>query len=178
MPKKILILTADAGFGHRKAAQAVAEALEDLYGSECEVKIINPVEDPDIPKYLKQAESGYDKLVTEDPRLYLLSYNATDLPSVSGTMQDLFAVTLHKALNKIFDLFQPDFVVTTYPVYIQAAIRVMRERGVEGRIGVVITDLIDVHDLWFHKKAAITFASTQQVYQQAMKRGLAAIMST
>lgn len=74
MPEKILILTADAGFGHRRAAQAVEAALIERYGEGCIVNVVNPIEDPDVPSFLKQAESGYDSMVIEDPRLYLLSY--------------------------------------------------------------------------------------------------------
>ena len=35
-PKHVLILTADAGFGHRSAANAIAEALQETHGGgEC-----------------------------------------------------------------------------------------------------------------------------------------------
>nr|MBN1228158.1 hypothetical protein [Anaerolineae bacterium] len=174
MPRTILILTADAGFGHRRAAQAVSEALIEQYGDDCEVQIINPIEDPDIPRFMKQAESGYDRMVIEDPGLYLLSYKSSDTPPVASAMQDVLAVALHKALSKIIDHHQPDAVVTTYPAYIQAVIRVLREQGTQTKTIVVITDLIDVHDLWFHKKASLTFAPTRCVYDQALERGLAA----
>ncbi len=43
-PKKILILTADAGFGHRAAANAVAAALTERYGDACRVTVVNPLE--------------------------------------------------------------------------------------------------------------------------------------
>ena len=33
-PTRILILTADAGFGHRRAAIALAQAFEELYGQQ------------------------------------------------------------------------------------------------------------------------------------------------
>ena len=41
--KQILILTADAGFGHRSAANAVAAALRETYGDVCAVEIVNPL---------------------------------------------------------------------------------------------------------------------------------------
>ncbi len=43
MRKSILILTSDAGFGHRKAAEAIGEAFLELYGEQCEVNIVNPL---------------------------------------------------------------------------------------------------------------------------------------
>ena len=41
---RILILTADAGFGHRSAANAVAKALKLKYQSAVEVRVENPLD--------------------------------------------------------------------------------------------------------------------------------------
>jgi 1,2-diacylglycerol 3-beta-galactosyltransferase len=174
MPEKILILTADAGFGHRRAAQAVEAALVERYSESCIVNVVNPIEDPDVPHFLKQAESGYDRMVIEDPGLYLLSYKASDTPPVARAMQDVTAVALHKALVKVVRSHQPDAIISTYPAYTQAVIWVLREQDSPALNAVVITDLIDVHDLWFHKKASLTFATTHYVYEQALARGLPA----
>lgn len=173
MPRKILILTADAGFGHRRAAQAVEAALGELYAEEYEVKVVNPIEDPEVPKFLRFAESDYDRMVVEDPGLYLLSYKASDTPPVARAMQDVTSVALHKTLVKLFDEYRPDAVISTYPVYAQAVVRVLREHESLSTSFVVITDLIDVHDIWFHKKVSLTFATTPSVYEQALERGLA-----
>ena len=43
---RILVLTADAGFGHRRAAIALAQAFEELYGCNCLVEVANPLDDP------------------------------------------------------------------------------------------------------------------------------------
>lgn len=43
--KKILVLSADAGYGHRSAAIAIATALQIQYGEKCEVVVNNPLED-------------------------------------------------------------------------------------------------------------------------------------
>ena len=47
--KNILILTADAGFGHRSAAHAVEVALKEAHEEECIVNIVNPLEDKRAP---------------------------------------------------------------------------------------------------------------------------------
>jgi len=61
--KKILVLTADAGFGHRSAATAVATALQIKYPNECEVVVNNPLEDTRTPSFLRESQSDYDKIV-------------------------------------------------------------------------------------------------------------------
>lgn len=174
MPVNILILTADAGFGHRRAAQAVEAALLERYGEDCIVNVVNPIEDPDVPKFLRQAESGYDRMVIEEPGLYLLSYKASDTPPVARAMQDVTAVALHQTLIKVVGSHRPDAIISTYPAYTEAVVRVLREQDSPVMNAVVITDLIDVHDLWFHKKASLTFAPTGYVYEQALAWGLPA----
>src|SRR5687767_4786930 len=96
-PKRILILTSDAGFGHRSAAKAV-EAAFKVVVSNCEVAIANPVHDPDLPDLIKQLETGYDNVVTDDPTLYQLAYAATDAPVVAKLMQDVATTALNRSM--------------------------------------------------------------------------------
>ena len=49
--KSILILIADYGYGHRSAANAIAEALQETYGKDCSVEIINPMDNPRAPAF-------------------------------------------------------------------------------------------------------------------------------
>jgi len=58
--KRVLILTADAGFGHRSAANGVAAALRELYGDDCAVEIVNPLEDDRVaqPLWYSCGEKG------------------------------------------------------------------------------------------------------------------------
>ena len=51
--KKVLILTADAGYGHRSAAKAVFQALEEKYQEFLEVEIVNPLDDKRTPFFLE-----------------------------------------------------------------------------------------------------------------------------
>jgi 1,2-diacylglycerol 3-beta-galactosyltransferase len=76
--KRILILTADYGYGHRSAANAIAQAMQGMYGKDCQVEIINPMDDPRTPPFLRDGENGYDKVVRENPELYKLGYRASE----------------------------------------------------------------------------------------------------
>jgi 1,2-diacylglycerol 3-beta-galactosyltransferase len=42
--KHILILTADYGYGHRSAANAITDALQETQGKDCRVDIVNPMD--------------------------------------------------------------------------------------------------------------------------------------
>src|SRR5574337_1013689 len=129
MVHKVLILTADAGFGHRKAAQALETAFKRAAGDKVKVEIGNALQDPDIPDLVRAIETGYDESVLDDPTLYQLTYNATDAPMVVGLIQEVITTVLIKAMTRLVEKAAPDVIVNTYPVFTQAAIRAVRECG-------------------------------------------------
>ena len=172
MLKRILILTADAGFGHRKAAEAIQEALIRKHGKKCQVEIANPLQEPNIPELARQIETGYDEMVTDDPTFYQLAYSATDAPVVARLIQDVTTTLLNKAMSAVVETHTMDAIVTTYPVYTQAAIRAVHTSGRSTPVYVVVTDLVNVHNLWFHREANLTFTPTGNVYRQALDAGL------
>ncbi len=172
MPKRILILTADAGFGHRKAAEAIEAALLRKHKKTCEGEIVNPLQDPSIPDLARQIETGYDEVVIDDPTLYQLAYSATDAPVVARLIQDVTTTVLNKTMSGIIETHAPDAIITTYPAFIQAAIRAVHASGRSTPVSVVVTDLVNVHSLWFHPEASLTFTATGNVYRQALDAGL------
>jgi 1,2-diacylglycerol 3-beta-galactosyltransferase len=58
--KRILILTADYGYGHRSAANAIAEALQETHAQESQVDIVNPLVDPRAPAFFRENQNDYD----------------------------------------------------------------------------------------------------------------------
>ncbi|PKN89823.1 MAG: galactosyldiacylglycerol synthase, partial [Chloroflexi bacterium HGW-Chloroflexi-7] len=76
--KRALILTADAGFGHRSAANAVRDAILDKYAEQMTVELLNPLDEPTTPSFLRDTQSDYDKYVKHVPELYQLGYEASD----------------------------------------------------------------------------------------------------
>ena len=172
MTKRIIFLVSDVGFGHRRAAEATKTALLESFGDRCQVTIVNPFQDPEIPNLIRRAEAGYDNVVTDDPALYLLAYTATDAPVVARLVQDVTTTVLNQTLTELVAVHLPDVIVTTYPAFTQAAIRAASNAEHPVPVDVVVTDLIGVHSLWLHKEAVCTFVPTGNVYKQALDHGL------
>ncbi len=172
MATKVLILTSDAGFGHRRAAQAVEAALKEKHGDGVEVRIMNPLDDPKLPDLVKVIETAYDDVVLDDPTLYQLAYSATDAPVVAQLMQSVTTTVLNDTLTDYVARFQPDVILSTYPAYTQAIIRARTNTALRFPVDVIVTDLIGVHSLWFHQQADQTFVATDYVYRQALEHGL------
>ena len=170
--KQILLLTSDAGFGHRRAAEAIEAALLEVYGEQCQATIINPLQDPSIPDLIRYFETGYDDVVTDDPTLYQIAYTATDAPMVARFIQNMTTVVLNNTLTELLAVHLPDVVVVTHPAYTQAAIRGAENLSRRIFVDVVVTDLINVHSLWFNPRADRIFVPTGNVYRQAIENGL------
>lgn len=172
--RKILILTADAGFGHRAAANAVAAALRERHAAACDVAVVNALEDRRAPALLRRAQDDYDRMVREVPDLYRIGYEASDgtLP-VSIVEQALIAM-LYAALRDVLQQEQPHAIVTTYPLYQAplAAIFALSREYIP--VLTVVTDLATVHGLWFNDDVEKCLVPTAAVFNKALENGLPA----
>jgi 1,2-diacylglycerol 3-beta-galactosyltransferase len=172
--KKILILTADYGYGHRSAAKAIAETLQETHGKDCKVEIINPLDDPRAPAFFKENQNDYDKLVREMPDLYKLGYQVSESRLASNLIKSTFTLTLFNVLREIIRREQPDVIVCTYLFYqgILSAAFAIEKHHIP--LLTVVTDLETVQSLWFHPAVDLCLVPTQTVYDLAIAAGLPA----
>ena len=170
--KRILILTADAGFGHRSAANAIAAALQETHGKECLIEIVNPLEDKRTPAFLRDGQADYDRIVREMPDLYKISYRASAGAVPSTLVENALTVILFEVMREIVRRHRPDVIVTTYPLY-QAPLRAVY--AISRRyipLFTIVTDLATVHRLWFHDAVDFCFVPTPTVRDLAIEYGL------
>lgn len=172
--KRILILTADYGYGHRSAANAISDALKETRGEECSVEIINPIDDPRAPAVLRDGEEGYNKIVRVAPDLYKLGYDIGDTRVVSDIIKNGFTLMLFNILREIIHQRQPDVIVCTYPTYQEVLFAIFTLEKYRIPVITVVTDLATVNRLWFHPVADLCVVPTQTVYDLALKAGLPA----
>jgi 1,2-diacylglycerol 3-beta-galactosyltransferase len=170
--KQILILTADYGYGHRSAANAIAQALQEKHGQECSVDIVNPMEDPHAPAVLRDGANNYDKMVREAPDLYKLTFQVGDTQVISGIVKGGITLMLFNAIRKIIHEKQPDVIVCTYSSYQESLAAIFDLEKIYIPVLTVVTDLATVNRLWFHPVADVCVVPTQTVYNLAIKAGL------
>jgi 1,2-diacylglycerol 3-beta-galactosyltransferase len=170
--KKILILTADYGYGHRSTANAIAEALRETHGQECEVDIINPLDDPHAPAFFRENQNDYDKMVREMPELYKLGYQVSESRLVGDLIKGTFTLALFNVLREIIHQKKPDVIVCTYLFFqgILSAVFAVEKRHIP--LLTIVTDLETVQSLWFHPVADLCLVPTQTVYDLAIEAGL------
>ncbi|HEX7556409.1 MAG TPA: glycosyltransferase [Leptolinea sp.] len=170
MPEKkcVLILTADAGFGHRSAALAVQAALEELAGAECDIHLVNPLEDKRTPFFLRDSQSDYDQIVREAPELYQLGYDASDSLIPSTIAESALILLLYEVMHDLVATYHPDAIVTTYPLYQSALEAVFTINRMFVPLFTVVTDLSTVHRIWFNKAADACLVPNQAVRDLAL----------
>jgi 1,2-diacylglycerol 3-beta-galactosyltransferase len=170
--KRILILTADAGFGHRSAANAVASALGEMYGDLCQYWIVNPLEDRRAPFFLRDSQSDYDKLVRRLPELYRFGYDASDASVPAVLVEQALTVLLFDLMRDLVRTYRPDAILITYPLY-QAPLRaVMTITRANVPILTAVTDLATVHRLWFSSSIDTCLVPNTIVRDLALTYGL------
>ncbi len=170
--KRILILTADAGFGHRAAANAIAAALNERYGSACTVTVVNPLDDPRAPRLLRQAQEDYDRVIRQSPELYRLGFEASDSAFPVTIVEQALIAMLYVTLRDVVEARRPDAIVTTYPLYQAplAALFALSQRYIP--LLTAVTDLVTVHSLWFNDDVDRCLAPTEAVREKALEQGL------
>jgi len=172
--KKILILTADAGFGHRAAANAVAEALGEHYGAGCTAAIVNPLQEPRASRVLRLAQDDYDRMIRESPELYRLGYEASDSAFPVSIAEQALVAMLYATMRDLIEAHQPDAIVSTYPLYQAPLAALFALSGRYIPLLVAVTDLVSVHGLWFNSDVDRCLVPTQAVFDKALESGLAA----
>jgi 1,2-diacylglycerol 3-beta-galactosyltransferase len=173
-PRRILILTADAGFGHRSCANAIAAAVQQRYGETASVAVVNPLDDPLTPYLLRRNQTDYDRFVQAAPQLYDLGYQASDWTVPVSLAEGGLIVTLHRTLREILDSHRPEVIVSTHPYYQAPLSGVFALTGEYVPVLTVVTDLASVHSLWFHEDVDRLLAPTDIVAQRALDAGFPA----
>lgn len=168
-PKKILILTADAGFGHRSAATAVHDALVETFGDKVNVIVSNPLDDKRTPFFLRDIQSDYDKVIRNSPELYRMGYETSDGSIPAYLMEKTLLVLLYDVMRDIIKENGPDVILTTYPIYQSAVIAAMQLEKISIPFLTVITDLTTLHRIWFSKDVDKCLVSSDEARALALQ---------
>ena len=167
--KHFLILTGDAGFGHRSAAKSVAAAIKEEFGEKAVTWIIDPVVERRSPLILRKSQTDYDQMVLNNQEIYRFTYEISDSRAASTFVEGALTMLLHKNLTQLIDEFQPDAILSTHHMYNAAMGAILRSRQLDTPFFTVITDLSDVHSLWFQASPDHFFVASETVKDQALQ---------
>lgn len=170
--KRFLILTGDAGFGHRSAAKSVEKALKEECGENAVTCIVDPVVERPASPILRKSQLDYDDNVLNKQDLYRFSYAISDNRPTCSVLEGALTMLLHRNMLRLIDEFQPDAVLSTHHMYNAPMGSVLLTRHMDIPFFTVVTDLADVHSLWFQSSPDRYFVASQAVKDQAIKVGI------
>jgi len=165
--KRFLILTSDAGFGHRSAAISISKALIELYGDKQFNLVVNPILDSPSISLMKPIEKGYDKGVRYAPSLYRLGYEVSDSRQFSEIMEGALTLFLQRNIGDFVKALSPHGILLTNPMFNAPAGKVKQEHNLKAPLYAVVTDLADVHSLWFAPGPDLFFLASDWVMVKA-----------
>lgn len=168
----ILLLTNDAGSGHRSAAMALEAAFARVYGSAAHVVVRNPSQHSSAPTLFRHYERAYIGGLQYAPGLYHLGYALSELPGVAQIFNHSVRQMLRQAIAQILNEMQFDLVISVYPLYTAIVASLYRNAPTRPGLMTVVTDLGEVHNSWFNRGDDYCAVPTAVARASAIKRGM------
>jgi UDP-N-acetylglucosamine:LPS N-acetylglucosamine transferase len=158
--KRILIFVSRTGGGHI----SLAEALHDLLAQDYQITMLDP--QPSIIHWHYRTVSRHALWMWEAE--FKLSDGRRRARVAHAVSSLLLAERVARALRQT----DPDLVISTYPFLTSEVTFAMRRWKLNRPFVMLFSDPNGVHYSWLtEKRAAITFAPTQETYHQALTAG-------
>ena len=143
--KRILLLSAGFGDGHNAAAFGLKAAFEKLGHTAVVVDVFDRAH-PTLNEFLRKA---YRFSITHTPKIWQAIYSTSDAADFTKRRFDVFAPSA-RALKKAFENFEPDLVLSTYPLYAHLVERLVGRHGhLPFPFISVVTDAQSINSIWF-----------------------------
>jgi UDP-N-acetylglucosamine:LPS N-acetylglucosamine transferase len=169
----ILVLTNDAGMGHRHAAEATVAALEQRYAGLCRPVLVNPLEEPGAPEWLRNLQSDFNRIVQHTPALYSLGHGIANSYPLTLLMERMETRLLGEPIGRVLADTRPDMVVTTHPSFVYLLVDYRKRHSESWPVVVLVTDLARLQRLWFRPEVDLYLVPTDEAAELAARRGIA-----
>lgn len=172
---RILVLSSDTGGGHRASAEALRSALEKLYPSHVDVKIVD--------FWVDLAEGFFSKFpqqytfLAKHPWMWKITYEVTRFPPARFLTESFFSVFAHRNIRHAFTRYNPDLIVSVHPLVNTLSQRVLKDILKRTEVPsipyvTVITDLGGAHPTWFHNQSDVIYIPTDGVRAAGLRCGI------
>jgi processive 1,2-diacylglycerol beta-glucosyltransferase len=170
--KKILILYATAGSGHKKAAEAIFHKAKSVYRN---------VRTADIVKYMpflvrKLYSDGYTFVISHLPWLWAIMYRLSDTPRLSWInvgLRRLMDVMVCRSFVRFLLEENPDIIISTQFLASEIAAYAKTKKGLKARLITVVTDY-GVHNFWVNPGTDLYCAAAPSTKDVLIHKGVSA----
>ena len=167
MLKKVLLLSASAGAGHIRAAQALEKAFNQLEPT-LEVRHLD-VLDYTNKLFRHLYSKAYIELVNKMPEVPGWMYDKLDKPWKNERRRLALDKLNTRPLVRLLRSYQPDFIVCTHFLPAEIVSWLRAKERLESRQAIVVTDF-DVHAMWLvhHYEQYFVAIDEARVYLEAL----------
>jgi UDP-N-acetylglucosamine:LPS N-acetylglucosamine transferase len=182
--KRVIILYADTGAGHRSVAKAIHSALHMMtadghvgaspilgrLAGTCttECGIHNPLTHHPLGSLFDL----YGPVTRHAQRLFTEAYNITNSARACGLVGEAGYRLLRKRLIKLVESGQPDLVVCVHSLLTRPMLKVLRYSRYNIPLFSVVTDLASIHQSWIVPDVDRCFVPTADVLDEMIRRGM------
>lgn len=170
--KRILLISANIGSGHIRAAQAIHSALEER-DKGLEILHLELLEHAGI--FFRTAFSTfYGTLIKRMPSLWRIIYERADRGAPDSRARRIgaaFSKINSRRLMRAIESFDADHIVCTHFTPAEVVSTACRERKIRAKLSVIITDY-DIHNVWLHHGVDDYFVATQDMARAMPFRGI------
>ncbi len=170
-PGKLLILMSDTGGGHRRAAEAIAEAVAHLYGDAIRTEIIDALAHH-TPYPWNRIGHLYAPVVNRFPWLWQWLWRLTDSPRRTQRLFATLRPWLVPTLRQLFQAIQPHVIVSVHPVFNHLGVWTLRHMGWQVPFVTVVTDLVRAHPFWLWPQVDLCLTATEEARRDALHAGV------
>ena len=142
---RVLILSASAGAGHLRAAQAIERALAETGGAK-EVRNVDTL-DYTNPMFRNLYSKAYIEMVNKTPELLGWLYDHLDKPWKHERRRLAFEKLNTRPFVKLLKSYRPEIAICTHPLPAEIISWLKSKEKLETRQAIVVTDF-DVHAMW------------------------------
>jgi processive 1,2-diacylglycerol beta-glucosyltransferase len=145
MSPKVLILSASAGAGHLRAAQAIERAFQETGAAQA----VHNIDTLDFtnPLFRRLYSQAYIEMVNRMPEVLGWLYDRLDKQGRDDRLQRAFEKLNTGPFVKLLEDYQPDITVCTHFLPAEIISRLIEEGRLNCQQAIVVTDF-DVHAQW------------------------------
>ena len=171
--KRLLLVFSDTGGGHRSAAYALAETLQNLYGEAAQVELVDALTDY-APRPLRDLPRLYPQMVKLKGRPWALGWHLSDGSRRVKVLIRGWWPLIRAAVLRLLHDHPADVIVSCHPVFNHPLLLALSQTGDGTPLITLVVDLIAAHAFWFAPEVTRCLVPTERARQRALAYGMPA----
>jgi 1,2-diacylglycerol 3-beta-galactosyltransferase len=171
-PRTVLFLFSDTGAGHRRAAEAIIEALGTEHPGSYRAVLCDPLTGPHAPRPLRWVARLYGPAVRLAPWAWGAAYYVSNSRLAMSVLWRTVFAPASGVVRAAAAATRPDVIVSCHPLTGRAALLAARRGSDHVPVVTVVTDLAAMHVSWRHPVGDVLALPSAQAMAECLASGV------